>query len=68
MKVLAPRCKLCARRTKSKNGYCHQHGPAGPHVYRATRIYTADGLILRCMTRGCEDVAHRNRAALGYDQ
>lgn len=62
----APRCKLCERRTRKPNGYCYQHGPAGPHTYHATRIYTQDGLILRCRERGCEDESHKTKAALGF--
>ncbi len=65
-KAAAPQCKLCARRTRNSSGYCYQHGPAGPHAYRATRIYTQDGLLLRCRKPGCEDASHATRAALGF--
>ena len=61
----APECKLCHRRTRKPDGYCYRHGPAGPHEYRVTRIYTSDGLLLRCREDGCEDETHRVRAALG---
>ena len=64
----APECKLCARRTRNRNGYCYRHGPAGPHEYQVTRIYTQEGLILRCRVGGCEDASHKARAALGADR
>lgn len=63
----APECKLCRRRTRKPNGYCYRHNPAGPHEYRVTRIYTHEGLILRCRTSGCEDKTHKAKAALGFD-
>lgn len=68
VKTPAPQCKLCGRRTRQPDGYCYRHGPAGPHEYRVTRIYTQDGLILRCRERGCEDEGHRTRAALGFER
>jgi hypothetical protein len=64
----APRCKSCRRFTRDPDGYCHRHGPAGPHEYRVTRIYTHDGLTLRCREVGCEDDAHRVKAALGFSR
>lgn len=66
MSERAPECKLCARRTRKPDGYCYRHGPADPHRYRVTRIYTQDGLILRCREAGCEDARHKTRAALGF--
>lgn len=68
LKALAPRCKLCERRTRKPDGYCYRHGPAGPHEYRATHLYTHEGEFLRCSMRGCEDEDHKMRAALGFDR
>ncbi len=64
-KLLAPLCKLCYRRTRKPDGYCYQHGPAGPHEYRVTRIYDEDGLTIRCRKWNCEDESHRVKASLG---
>jgi hypothetical protein len=55
----APECKRCHRRTRKPDGYCYRHGPAGPHEYRATRIYSQ---------AGCEDAGHKTRAALGFER
>lgn len=38
--------------------------PAPPHDYRECRIYTHDGLIVRCATANCQDDRHRVQAAL----
>jgi hypothetical protein len=39
--------------------------PAPPHRYRACRIYTVDGLFLRCSKWDCQDDRHATMAALG---
>jgi hypothetical protein len=40
--------------------------PAPPHAYRACRIYTAEGLLIRCSKSNCQDQAHVTKAALGF--
>jgi hypothetical protein len=42
--------------------------PAPPHVYRATRVYSDQGITRYCQTRDCQDKQHALKAALGFDR
>mgnify|MGYP001617172507 CR=1 FL=1 len=38
--------------------------PAPPHPYRPCRIYTSEGMFVRCSKPDCQDDSHRVRATL----